>query len=166
MFRRLMFPALALAFAVVACGESPTGTAATRESEDYALVMFGEAGAALEGTLGAQSGDHPFDGRTRWARLPDSLQLTEEQRAEMHALREAFRVEHEEELAALREIFREARAAWRAGASRLEVRAILAEARPIVEALRPAVQALHEALRAVLTDEQRAWLAANRPVRP
>lgn len=84
----------------------------------------------------------------------------------MHALREAFRVEHEEELAALREIFREARAAWRAGASRLEVRAILAEARPIVEALRPAVQALHEALRAVLTDEQRAWLAANRPVRP
>lgn len=165
MFRRLMFPALALTFAIAACGESPTSSAATLESEDYALVMFGEAGAALEGTLGEQS-DRPFDGRTRWARLPDSLQLTDEQRAEMQALREAFRAEYADELAALREIFQEARAARRAGASRREVRAILAEARPIVEALRPAVQALHEALRAVLTDEQRAWLEANRPGRP
>lgn len=166
MFRRLLFPALALTFAVAACSESPTGTSSALAADDYALVMFGDAGAALEGTLGTQPGDRPFDGRTGWARLPDSLQLTDAQRAEMRALREAFRVEHADELAALRAIFMEARAARRAGASRMEVRAILAEARPIVEALRPFVQALHEALRAVLTDEQRAWLAANRPVRP
>lgn len=166
MFRRLLFPALALTFAVAACGEAPTGTSAELESGDYALVMFGEEGAALEGTMGAQSGERPFDGRTGWARLPDSLQLTDEQRAEMHALREAFRLEHAEALDALREIFQEARAARRAGASRREIRAILAEGRTIVEALRPDVRALHEALRAVLTDAQRAWLAANRPGRP
>jgi Spy/CpxP family protein refolding chaperone len=166
MFRRLLFPALALTIAVAACTESPTGTSSALDAEDYALVMFGEAGAALEGTMGTQPSDRPFDGRSGWARLPDSLQLSDEQRAEMHALREAFRIEHADELAALRAIFLEARAARRAGASRIEVRAILAEARPIVEALRPFVQALHEALRAVLTDEQRAWLAANRPVRP
>lgn len=166
MFRRLLFPALALTFAVAACSESPTSTASTRDADDYALVMFGEAGSALEGTMGASPGDRPFDGRTGWARLPDSLQLSDAQRAEMRALREAFRVEHADELAALRAIFMEARAARRAGASRAEVREILAEGRPIVEALRPFVQALHEALRAVLTDEQRAWLEANRPVRP
>lgn len=167
MFRRLLFPALALTFAVTACSESPTGTSSALGAEDYALVMFGQDGAALEGTLGTQPGDRPFDGRTGgWARLPEGLQLTEEQRAEMLALRVAFRAEHAEELDALRAIFQEARAARQAGASRIEVRAILAEGRPIVEALRPFVRALHEALRAVLTDEQRAWLAANRPVRP
>lgn len=166
MFRRLLFPALALTFAVAACSESPTGTSASLETEDYALVMFGDIGSALEGTLGTQTGDRPFDGRTGWARLPDSLQLTDEQRAEMFALREAFRTEHADELAALRAIFMEARAARRAGASRFEIRTILAEARPIVEALRPDVRALHVALWAVLTDEQRAWLEANRPVRP
>lgn len=166
MFRRLLFPTIALTFAVAACSEAPTGTSTELDSGDYALVMFGEEGAALEGTMGVQDGARPFDGRTGWARLPDSLQLTDEQRAEMRTLREAFRIEHADELEALRDIFQEARAARRAGASRMEVRAILAEGRPIVEALRPDVRALHVALRAVLTDAQRAWLAANRPARP
>lgn len=166
MFRRLLFPALALTIAVAACSESPTSASSAPDADDYALVMFGEAGSALEGTLGTQSGDRPFDGRTGWGRLPDSLQLSDAQRAEMRALREAFRVDHADELAALRAIFMEARAARRAGASRADIREILAEGRPIVEALRPFVQALHEAVRAVLTEEQRAWLAANRPGRP
>lgn len=166
MLRRLLFPALALTVAITACGESPTGTSTALEADDYALVMFGEAGAALEGTMGAQPGDRPFDGRSGWARLPDSLRLTDEQRAEMHALREAFRLEHADELAALRAIFMEARAARRAGASRIEIRAILAEARPIVEALRPAVVELHEALWDVLTDAQKAWILAHRRMRP
>jgi Spy/CpxP family protein refolding chaperone len=97
------------------------------------------------------------------APLPDSLALTDEQIAAMRALREAFRAEHQDELAALRAIFEAARAARLAGATREEVHAILLDARPIVEALRADVQALHEALRAVLTDAQREWLAANRP---
>lgn len=159
MFRRVvMVPALAAALVLAACGESPTG--ATTLTDDFALVMFGDAGSALEGTMGPQAGV-PFDGRTRRPAFPDSLQLTDEQRAEMLALRMAFRAEHEAELDALRDIFQQARLARLEGATREEIRAILETGRPIAEALRPDVLALHDALRAVLTDAQRAWLDAH-----
>jgi Spy/CpxP family protein refolding chaperone len=164
MLKRLITPALAATLFVAACDTSPTGSQVdTQASDDYALVMFGESGSALEGLMGPTAGGPPFDGSTLRAPLPDSLALTDEQIAAMRALREAFRAEHQDELAALRAIFEAARAARQAGATREEVHAILIEARPIVEALRADVQALHEALRAVLTDAQREWLAANRP---
>jgi hypothetical protein len=157
--RMMMFPTLAAALVLAACGESPTGAAEL--TDDFALVMFGEEGEALEGTLGTQEGA-PFDGRTRRPIFPDSLQLSDEQRAERLSLRMAFRAEHEAELDSLRNIFQEARLARLDGATRAEVRAILETGRPIAEALRPDVRALHEALRAVLTDAQREWLDANR----
>lgn len=163
MFRRaVMVSSLMAAFVLAACTESPT--AATALTDDYALVMFGDAGAALEGTMGPQD-SAPFDGRTERPIFPDSLRLTDEQRAEMLALRMAFRAEHEPQLDSLRMIFQQARLAHLDGASREELRAILATARPIAEALRPEVRALHVALRAVLTDAQRAWLDAHRPPR-
>jgi hypothetical protein len=164
MLRRLLLPTLAASLVLAACAESPFGTSVT-STDDFALVMFGEEGAALEGTLGTETGPRPFDGRSIRPVFPDSIALSDEQRAEMLALRMAFRAEHEAELDALRDIFQEARLARLGGASREEVRAILATGRPLAEALRPDVRALHEALRAVLTDEQRAWLAANRPPR-
>jgi Spy/CpxP family protein refolding chaperone len=160
MLRRLaLFPALAATLALAACGESPTeGTTLT---DDFALVMFGEQGTALEGTMGTQDGT-PFDGRTQRPVFPDSLQLTNQQRAEMLALRMAFRADNAAQLDSLREVFRAARLARRDGGSRSEVRTMLETGRPIAEALRPKVRALHEALRAVLTDAQRAWLDAQR----
>ncbi len=159
MLRRVvMFPSLMAALVLAACAEAPT--TATALTDDFALVMFGEEGAALEGTMGPQAGA-PFDGRTRRPVFPDSLQLTDEQRAEMLALRMAFRAEHEAELDSLRDVFQQARLARLEGATREEVRAILETGRPIAEALRPDVLALHEALRAVLTDAQRAWLDAH-----
>lgn len=161
MFRRLLFPTLAASLVLAACAESPLGP--TVSTEDYALVMFGEYGSALEGTMGAETGPRPFDGRSIRPAFPDSIALTDEQRAQMLTLRMAFRAEHQAELEALRDIFQEARLARLEGATREEVRAILVTGRPIAEALRPDVRALHEALRAVLTDAQRAWLAANRP---
>ncbi len=162
MLRRLLFPTLMAALVLAACGESPTAT--TTFTDDFALVLFGEEGAALEGTLGPQDGT-PFDGRTHRPVFPDSLRLTDEQRAEMLALRIAFRAENEPQLDSLRAIFQQARLARLEGATRDEIRAILETGRPLAEALRPKVRALHEALRAVLTDAQRAWLAANRPPR-
>lgn len=164
MFRRLLFPTLAASAVLAACAESPLGTSSPL-SEDYALVMFGEYGSALDGTMGAQSGPRHFDGRTMRPAFPDSIALSAEQRAQMLALRQAFRAEHQEALDDLRAIFQAARAARADGATREEVRAILVTARPIVEALRPDVIALHTALRALLTDAQRAWIAANRPPR-
>lgn len=164
--KRLVIPALAATVALTACELTPTGPAAAALSDDYALVVFGDAGAALEGTMGPQDGPRPFDGRTARPQLPDSLALTTAQLDDIAALREAFRTEHADELDALKAIFDEARTARQGGATREEVRAILAEARPIHEALRDDVQALHEAIRAVFTDAQRAWLAAHRQPRP
>jgi len=164
MLKRLLTPALAATLFVSACDLSPTAPAsAALGSDDYALVMFGEPGASLEGTMGPDGSPKPFDGRTGRPVLPDSIALTPEQIAAMQALRDAFRADHQAELDALRAIFEEARAARIAGASHEEVRAILMEGRPLADALRPDVQALHAALRALLTDAQRAWLDAHRP---
>lgn len=163
MLRRLLFPTLAAALVLAACAESPLGPLSS--TDDYALVMFGEEGASLEGTMGTQSGPGAFDGRTIRPQFPDSIALTDEQKEQMLALRIAFRAANQPQLDSLRAVFQAARAARQDGATREEVRAILATGRPIAEALRPKVRALHEALRAILTDAQRAWIAANRPPR-
>lgn len=167
MLKRLFVPVLAATLAVGACDSGPTQVSAESAAlaDDYALVMFGEAGTALEGTMGPQAGPRPFDGRTGRPPLPDSLRLTEEQIAAMQALREAFRADHQDELDALKAIFEEARAARAAGATQEEVRIILAQGRDIALGLRIAVLELHVALRAVLTDAQKLWLDTHRPRR-
>jgi Spy/CpxP family protein refolding chaperone len=139
----------------------PEAQAAAAVDDDYSLVVFGEAGYALVGTMGEQ-GPRPFDGRHAHPPFPAELALTPEQVEAIAALRSSFRDAHADELAALREIFEEARAARIAGATRAEVLAILMQRREIREGLRPAVRDLHLAIRAVFTAEQRAWLDANR----
>ncbi len=166
MLRKTLIPMLAATLALGACDENPVEPTGP-QADDYALLMFGEAGAALEGAMGPQDAARPFDGRSILARLPDSLALTDEQIAELEALRAEFRAEHQAQIDALRAIFEEARDAREAGASREEVRAILMEGRDIAMALRFPIWQLHEALRAVLTEEQRFWLDTHRPrVRP
>jgi len=163
MLRRLVVPTLAAALVLTACDQSPTSVPAAVQN-DYALLMFGEAGSSLEGSMGAQHPARPFDGRSgRSLALPTELALTAAQRAEIEALRTAFRTEHATALDAMKAIFEEARAAREGGATREEVRAILITARPIGLALREDVWALHEAIRAVLTAEQLAWIQAHRP---
>jgi Spy/CpxP family protein refolding chaperone len=155
--------ALAATTILIGCSESTAPTTVTADESDYALYTFGTDGAALEGTLGNQ-GPRPFDGRTGgFGRLPGELQLTEEQRAEIAGLREAFRTAHQSELDALKAIFDQARAARESGATREEIRAILETGKPIADALRPAVRQLHEDILNVLTEEQRAWIRAHRP---
>jgi hypothetical protein len=163
MFRKLMLPAFAATLVLAACAESPTGVqTTTAAADDYALVMFGEIGASLEGSLGTQSGT-AMDGRSWFSRLPDSLALTTAQRTAIAGLRASFRQNNAAALDSLRQIFVQARDARRAGATREEVRAILVTGRPIAEALRPKLAALHLASWSVLSDAQRAWLIANKP---
>lgn len=165
MFRRLLAPALAASLVLAACDQSPTqAPAATAAETDYALVMFGEAGSALEGTMGPQGG-RPFDGSSYRRPFPDSLRLSEEQLAAIAALREAFRTEHQEEIDALKAIFEEARAARAAGATREEIRAILEQGRDIAIALRIDLVDLHFAIWSVFTDAQKAWILSHRPHR-
>jgi Spy/CpxP family protein refolding chaperone len=159
---------VALALSLGACSKDAQ-TAPSEQSlpdQDFALMVFGEPGAALAGTLGAQPAGREVDGRRGAPDFRSELRLTEEQRAEIAALREAFRTAHQASLDEMRAIFEQARAAREAGDSREEVHAILATARPIALALREHVAALHEAILAVLTPEQQAWLRRNRPPVP
>lgn len=155
---------IALVLGLAACAESSTAPTVTTAEDDYALVMFGEIGAALEGTLGTQPSTQPVDGRSWFGRLPDSLALTATQRTAILSLRASFRQNNAAALDSLRTIFLKARDARRAGGTPEEVRAILATGRPIAEALRPKILALHLATWSVLSDAQRAWLIANKPV--
>jgi len=94
--------------------------------------------------------------------LPESLKLTAEQKAAIVALHDAFMKATAADIAALRAIEQEARAAIRAGKSREEVRAILATGAPIVARLDAAFKKLQADIWAVYTPEQRAWIEAHR----
>jgi hypothetical protein len=157
--------AFVAAIALTACSNDATSPEDAAVADDYALVMFGSSGSALENTLGTQAG-RPFDGRSGAPRLPEELALSDAQKAEIEALRAAFKTEHQTELDALHAIFEAAKTAREAGATRAEVHDILDDGRPIGEALRDDVQALHESIRAVFTADQQAWLEANRPHPP
>lgn len=95
--------------------------------------------------------------------LPDRLALTAEQKAAIAALHEAFMQATAADVATLRAIELEARAAIRAGKSRDEVRAILARAIPIRGRLDAAFRKLQADIWAVYTPEQRAWIESHRP---
>jgi Spy/CpxP family protein refolding chaperone len=166
MLRKIIAPAvLAVSLGLAAC-ESSTAPTQQAAAEDYALVMFGEAGSSLEGTMGAPPArGTPFDGRSYRRPFPDSIALSEEQKAEIAALREAFHTAHATELEALKAIFEEAKAAREAGATREEVRAILADGRPIAIALRVDLVDLHYAIWNVFTPAQKAWIVSHRPRR-
>ena len=95
--------------------------------------------------------------------LPDSLKLTAEQKAAIAALHEAFMKATAPDIAALRAIETEAKAAIRAGKTRDEVRAILAKSLPILTRLSAAFTKLQADIWAVYTPEQRAWIEAHHP---
>lgn len=153
----------AVALGVAACESTPADPSTL--DTDYALILFGDAGAALEATMGPQGPD-AFDGRSQGpSRLPPELALTSQQITQIRALRDAFQAANASKLAALKALMEKAKAARAAGKTREELRAIMVEARPIADGLRAAVEDLHASIRAVLTPDQRAWLDAHRPAR-
>jgi hypothetical protein len=95
--------------------------------------------------------------------LPEEIRLTADQKAQIAALHEAFMQANAADIAALRALEQQFRAARRAGASRSDLLAILQQARPIQERLASAFSALQDAIWAVYTPEQRAWIEAHRP---
>jgi len=95
--------------------------------------------------------------------LPDSLKLTAEQQAAIAALHDAFMKATAVDIAALRALEQEAKAAIRAGKSRADVRAILAKGAPIVMRLGVAFKKLQADIWAVYTPEQQAWIEAHHP---
>jgi Spy/CpxP family protein refolding chaperone len=94
-------------------------------------------------------------------RLPESIALTAAQQAQIRSLltrfAEATKADHE----LLATIGREVLEAIKAGKSREEIRALLARGDAARERLRAAEAALRTAIEAVLTAEQKAWLASQ-----
>lgn len=162
MLRKFIAPALAATLVLAACDQGSTAPTA-QVDEDYALVMFGEVGSSLEGTMGAQPARGPFDGRTFRRPFPDSIKLSQVQIDSIAALRLAFRTEHAAQLDSMKVIFEAARTARQGGATREEVRAILVTGRPIALALRVDLVDLHYAIWSVFTDAQKRWIVAHRP---
>ena len=147
---------LAAAFAISAC--SSDSTAPT----NFDLATF-EAGAF--GTALTIAGGYDADTyKDRLANgLPDSLALSDAQKAQIKSLVDAFVTATKADRDALAAIMKEAREAVAAGKTKTEVQAILEKGRPIRERLAAAEAALKKAIDAVLTADQRAWLSSHRP---
>jgi Spy/CpxP family protein refolding chaperone len=147
----------ALIFA--ACSSDSTAPDPDLNVNDIAIGAFGTAFT----TAGAYDADLY---QLRLANgLPDELKLTDDQKAQIKALVDAYLAATKADREALIAILHEAAEAIRAKKPREEVRAILERGAPIRARLAAAEAALKAAIDAVLTPEQRAWLASHRPQR-
>jgi Spy/CpxP family protein refolding chaperone len=97
------------------------------------------------------------------ARLPEELQLTTEQKAEIAALHDAFQQDHADDVAQLRSIEQQIRQLRRSGGTREEVAALHSQAKTILEGLAADFAALQRAIWAIYTAEQRAWIESHKP---
>jgi hypothetical protein len=95
--------------------------------------------------------------------LPESLKLTEEQKAAILALHQAFLEDHADEIAALRELERQLRELRKNGGSFEQARPLLLQARAILTGLADDFAELQEAIWAIYTPEQKAWILLHRP---
>ena len=147
---------IAIAALSLACSGESTSPGTT----DLSLLEAGAFGTALTSAGGYDAG--LYKDRLINA-LPDELKLTDEQRAKIHALVEAFQQATRADREALATILAEARRAAAAGKTRAEVEAILAKGKDIRRRLAAAEAKLKADIDAVLTAEQRAWILAHSP---
>jgi Spy/CpxP family protein refolding chaperone len=153
MRRTALIAAAVLSLAACSDATSPSGP-------DLTLLEAGAYGTALT-SLGGYDADL-YQNRLANA-LPDELKLTSEQQAKIKALVEAFVQATRADREALGAILREARQAAQAGKSRTEIEVILAKGADIRRRLSAAEAKLKADIDAVLTPEQRTWIAAHSP---
>ena len=135
-----------------ACDNAATGPTA----EQAALLQFDVQATMDSATLVPRGPAYDNEGP------PDALRLTDDQKAAIKALHDAFAAAHKTQFDQLKVIREKARAAIQEGKTREEVRAIMEKSRAIMEAMKPDFEALRAAVAAVLTPEQKAWAAAHR----
>lgn len=156
--RRIVLTVIA-AVALAACSNETTAPADESQVTDFSIGAFGSALTATGG----------YDAELYRLRLlnglPDDLKLTTEQQAKIKALVDAFEAATKADREALNGILREALQAIKAHKSRNEVKAILAKGFAIRERLSAAEATLRSQIEAVLTPEQKAWLASHKPPR-
>ena len=115
------------------------------------LMLVATAVAGAQGG-GRRGGGPPGGGRC--AMTADSL--TDNQKGQVRALRDAFAKAHAAQLDSLKTIAEAARAAREAGKTPQEVRAIMEQGRPIADALAPAQKEFRETVVTYLTPAQLA----------
>lgn len=152
--RRIAFFTLA-ALSLAACSSESTAP----DSPDLAF------GAALTGTALTIAGGYEADiYQTRlFNGLPDSLKLSADQEARIRALVVAFEAATKADRDALNALLRQAGNGGRP--SREAMREALTKGAPIIARLQAAGNKLKADIDAILTAEQRAWIAANAPKR-
>ncbi|HYN79986.1 MAG TPA: Spy/CpxP family protein refolding chaperone [Gemmatimonadaceae bacterium] len=157
--RRIALISLAAVSLAACSAESTAPSASDEQVNEFAASAFGNA-------LTSAGGYDPdlYEARLTNA-FPDEIKLTDEQRAKIRTLVEAFKVATKADRDALNLILRQAMEAVRAGKSRAEVIAILDKGLVIRDRLRAAETTLKTQIEAILTAEQRAWLAAHTPQR-
>lgn len=98
-------------------------------------------------------------------RLPPDLQLSEAQRTQIRSLMSAYRTAHQEDLASLASVAKQAYAARTSGTRMTadQRRAFFAQTAPARQRLSAANTALRGDIQNVLTGSQKAWLASHRP---
>lgn len=152
--RRIALVTIA-ALSLAACSSETTSP-----SRELTLAEAGAFGTALTAAGG-------YDAQTYESRLvnalPDEVKLTDEQRSKIKSLVQAFEQATRADREALGAILREARLAVEAKKPRAEVEAILAKGADIRKRLSAAEAKLKSDIDAVLTAEQRAWIAAHSP---
>mgnify|MGYP001573408222 CR=1 FL=1 len=149
---RIRLGALAAAtLFLVGCDNSATSP----RSDESAVLVFNQA-ATTDAASGVPRG--PFMDR----QLPDTIRLTDAQRAAIKKLHDDFAVAHKTQFEQLKAIHQEARAARKAGKTWAEVGAILDKGQPIMDAMKADFEALRAAVAAILTPAQKAWFESHK----
>lgn len=145
------------ALSLAACSQDTTGPASSLDLDNGA----GAFGTALTAAGGYEAGIY----ESRLANgLPDDLKLSIEQKEKIRALVKAFEDATRADREALRAILKEANEAGRRG-GRADARKILDGAVALRTRLAAAEAKLKADIDAVLTPEQRAWIATHSPRR-
>lgn len=150
----LMFAAVSLA----ACSQETAGPGPS--NVDDALLDAGAYGTALTEVGGYDA--EIYESRVANG-LPEEIRLSDDQKAQIKALVKAFQESTKADRKALGEIIRRARSATRGGQSAEHVKAIMDEGAAIRARLAAAEAKLKSDIDALLTAEQRAWIASHSP---
>jgi Spy/CpxP family protein refolding chaperone len=153
--RRIAFITIA-ALSLAACSNDTTSPA----NSDLTITDAGAFGTAL--TLAGGYDADTYENRLVNA-LPDNLELTDEQKAKIKSLVDAFQQSTKADRDALNAILREAHQAVEAKKTRAEVESILSKGADIRRRLATAEAKLKSDIDAVLTAEQKAWIASHSP---
>lgn len=147
------FACLIAIAALAACSTESTAPRAS-ESLDITSVdlvqQFDATGAAAMDRAGIGGSE-----------LPDNLKLSAEQKARIQALHDAFTASNAADLASLKKIEGDLKAAMSAGKDRAAIAAILARAEPIRVRLSAAFARLQRDVWSAYTAEQQAWIASK-----